>query len=96
MAAMVEERLAGVAIHTFHLAQEDGVIARGIVSANIAGKMSKRVINQWNACGGPPKLDAEGFCGFVILQRFCKVFRHSLLRVFQDVDAKAALFFEEG
>ncbi len=41
-------------------------------------------------------MNAEGLRGLRILQWFRKVFRHCLLRVLQNVDTEAALFFNEG
>jgi hypothetical protein len=93
---VVEQRLAGGEAHAFDFADEQSVIARGIFCDNVAGEMSEGALDQRDAGRRPEELNAEGFGSFGILQRFRKEFGDGLLRVFQDIDTKAALSLEEG
>jgi hypothetical protein len=95
LAAVVEQRLARGEVHAFDFSDKQGVIARGIFGDDIAGEMSEGVLNQRNAGRSPEELNAEGFGGFGFLQRLRKVFRYGLLRASEDVNAEAALSFEE-
>ena len=96
LAAVEEQRFPVVAVHAFDFADEDCVIAGWVFGDDVARQLCQGVVQQRNAAGGPTIANAEPGVFFRRLFDFREKLRERLLVFAKNVDAEAALRFEEG
>lgn len=92
---MEEERLAVVAFHAFDFAEEDGVIAAGVFSDDVAGEFGECAVQERNTAGGPLIGNAEARIFFGRLVTLSEMLGEGLLSGTKNSDAEAALHFEK-
>jgi len=90
LAAVEEQRIALVEVHAFDFAEEDGVIAGGVIGGYVAGEFGESAIEEWNATGGPFIGNAEASVFFGRLVAFGEMFGEGLLSCTKNSDAEAS------
>ena len=92
---MKEQGLAVVAFHAFDFAEEDGVIAGGVFSDDVAGEFGEGAVQKRNPAGRPLIGNAEASIFFGRLVALSEMLGEGLLSCTKNSYAEAALRFEK-
>ena len=91
LATVKKKRLAFTDVHGFYLAEEDGVVASGMLGHDVAREVRQRAFQQRDAGCRPGESNPKAVFDFRRLLAFSKMFRNRLLVVAQDADPESPL-----